>query len=98
MRYSNKSLKTEAYHASVKEKDATAPSASSDNYGKSVSSHLHWKDDGSHIISNMRLKDPTHPKVGAEGLKDDSISKGKMASQTEKIWFLSFIVSMVDDN
>jgi hypothetical protein len=70
-----------------KRKSATAPSASSNNSDKSVSSHMHWKDDFSHMISEMRLKDSTQPKAGSEGLKDDSINKGKIASQTGKYGF-----------
>jgi hypothetical protein len=87
MSYSNKMMKTEAYYASVKEKAATAPSAFSDNSGKSVSSHLHWKDNFSHMINKMTLKDSTQPKEGSKGLKDDSINKGKIASQTKKYGF-----------
>ena len=87
MRYSNKRLKTEAYYALVKEKAATTPSTSSNNYDKSVSSHMHWKDDCSHMINEMRLKDSTQPKAGSEGLKYDSINKGKIASQTGKYGF-----------
>jgi hypothetical protein len=87
MSYSNKRLKIEAYYAPVKEKAATAPSTSSNNSDKSVSSHMHWKDDCSHMISEMRLKDSTQPKAGSEGLKDDSINKGKIASQTGKYGF-----------
>jgi hypothetical protein len=87
MSYSNKRLKIEAYYAFFKEKAATAPSASSDNYGKFVSSHLHWKDDFPHMISKMRLEDSTQPKAGSEGLKYDSINKGKIASQTRKYGF-----------
>ena len=87
MSYSNKRLKTEACYASVKEKVVTTPSAFLDNSDKSVSSHMHWKDDCSHVINKMRLKDSTQRKAGSEGLKDDSINKGKIASQTGKYGF-----------
>jgi hypothetical protein len=80
MSYSNKRLKTEAYYAPVKERVGTTPSTSSINSDKSVSSHIHWKDDCSHLISEMRLKYSTQPKAGSERLKDDSINKGKIAS------------------
>jgi hypothetical protein len=66
MSYSNKRLKTEAYYAPVKEKVTTAPSASSNNSDKYVSSHMHWKDDFSHMISEMRLKYSTQPKAGSK--------------------------------
>jgi hypothetical protein len=39
------------------------------------------------MINNMRLKDSTQPKVGAEGLTDDNINKIKMDSQTGKYGF-----------
>jgi hypothetical protein len=39
------------------------------------------------MINKMRLKDSTQPKAGLEGLKDDSIRKGKIASQTGKYGF-----------
>jgi hypothetical protein len=87
MSYSNKLLKIEAYYTSVKQKVATAPFASSDNSGKFVSSHLDWKEDCHHMIRNMRLEYSTQPKVGSKGLKDDSINKGNIASQTGKYGF-----------
>jgi hypothetical protein len=39
------------------------------------------------MINKMRLKDSTQPKAGSEGLKYDSINKGKIASQTGKYGF-----------
>jgi hypothetical protein len=87
MSYSNKRQKNEAFHAFVKQKSATTSSTSLDNSSKSVSSHMHWKDDRSRMINKMRLKDSTQPKAGSEELKDDSINKGKIASQTEKYGF-----------
>jgi hypothetical protein len=87
MSYSNKRLKIKAYYTSVKEKATTSPSASSDNSGNSVSSHLHWKDDCPHMIRKMRLEDSTQPKAGSKGLKYYSISKRKIASQTKKYGF-----------
>jgi hypothetical protein len=87
MSYSNKRLKTEAYYASVKEKVVTVPSASLDNSDKSMSSHMHWKDDCSHMISKMGLKDSTQLKAVSKGPKDNSINKRKIASQTGKYGF-----------
>ncbi len=69
MSYSNKGLKTEAYYACIKEKVAISPSASSYNPCKYVSSHLCGKDNFSHMINKMSLKDSTQPKAGSEGLK-----------------------------
>jgi hypothetical protein len=48
---------------------------------------MHWKDDFSHMMNKMRLKDSTQPKAGSKGLKDDITSKGKIASQTGKYDF-----------
>jgi hypothetical protein len=87
MSYSNKSLKTEAHYAHVKEKSTTTPSASSNNYDKSMSCNMHWKDDFSHMINKMRLKDSTHCKAGSKGLKYNSNNKGKIASETGKYEF-----------
>jgi hypothetical protein len=39
------------------------------------------------MINKMRLKDSTQPKAGSERLKDDSINKGKIASQNKKYGF-----------
>jgi len=80
MSYSNKRLKTEARYALVKGKATTAPSSPSNDSDKYVSSRMHWRDDFSHMISNMRLKSSTQPKAGSEGLQYDSSNKGKIAS------------------
>ena len=87
MSSSNKRLKTEAYYALIKEKVTTAPSRYSNNSDNYVSSHMHWKDDFYHMVNEMRLKYSTQPKVGSEGLKDDGINKGNIASQTGKYGF-----------
>jgi hypothetical protein len=39
------------------------------------------------MIIKMRLKYSTQPKSGSEELKDESINKGKIASQTGKYGF-----------
>jgi hypothetical protein len=87
MSYSNKRLKIEAHYALVEKKVTTAPFASSNNSDKSVFSCMHWRDNFSHMIKKIRLKDSTQPKVGSEGLKYDSSNKGKIASRTRKYGF-----------
>jgi hypothetical protein len=87
MSYSNKRMKIETHYAHVKRKATTAPSTPSNDFDKSVSFCMHWRDDCSHMIIEMRLKDSTHPKVGSEGLKDDSNNKGKIVSQIGKYGF-----------
>jgi hypothetical protein len=39
------------------------------------------------MISDMRLKDSTHPKVGSKGLKYNNTNNEKIASQTGKYGF-----------
>jgi hypothetical protein len=87
MRFSSKRLKTEAYHAPKKGKATTAPSPSSNDSDKSVSSHMQLRDDCSHVISEIRPKGSTHPKENSESLKGDSRNKGKISSQTGEYGF-----------
>jgi hypothetical protein len=84
MSYSNKRLKTEAYYASVKEKVVIAPSTSSNNSDKYVSSHMHWKDDCSHVISQIRPKGSTQQKADSGKSKGDNNNQGKITSQSGK--------------
>jgi hypothetical protein len=69
MSYSNKRLKTEAHYAPVKGKATTAPSSPSNDSDKSVSSHMHWRDDCSHVINEIRPKGSTQPKANSEEIK-----------------------------
>jgi hypothetical protein len=87
MSSSNKRLKTEAHHAPVKGKATSAPSSPSNDYDKSVSFHMHWRDDCSHLISEMIPKGSTQLKENSKGLKGDNNNKGKIASQIEKYGF-----------
>jgi hypothetical protein len=87
MSSSNKRLKTEAHHAPVKGKATSAPSSPSNDSDKSVSFHMHWRDDCSHMINEMRPKGSTQLKANSEGLKGDNNNKGKIASQTGKYGF-----------
>jgi hypothetical protein len=87
MSYSNKRLKTEAHYAPVKGKATTAPSSPSNDFDKSVSSHMKWRDDCSHVINEIRPKGSTQPKENSESLKGDNNNKGKIASQTGKYGF-----------
>jgi hypothetical protein len=84
---SNKRLKTEPHHAPVKWKATTAPSSPLNDSDKSVSSNMHWRNDCSHMIREMRHKGSTQPKADSEGLKGDSSNKGKISSQTGKYGF-----------
>jgi hypothetical protein len=60
-----KRLKTKAHHAPDKGKDTASPSSPSIDFDKSMSSRMHLRDDCSHVISNIRPKDSTHPKANS---------------------------------
>jgi hypothetical protein len=87
MSFSSKRLKIEAHHAPNKWKATTTPSSPSKYFDKSVSSHMHLRDDFSHVISKIRPKGSTQPKANSEKLKGDSSDKGNIASQTRKYGF-----------
>jgi hypothetical protein len=87
MRFSSKRLKTEAHQVPDKGKSTTVPFSPSNDFDKSGSSHVHLRDDCSHVINEIRPKGSTHPKENSERLKGDSNNKGKIASQTGKYGF-----------
>jgi hypothetical protein len=87
MIFSSKRLKTEAHHAPDKGKTTTAPSSPSNDSDKSVSSHMHLRDNCSHVISEIRPKGSAHPKAISERSKGYSSNKGNIASQTGKYGF-----------
>jgi hypothetical protein len=87
MSISSKRLKTEAHHAPDKGKATTTPSSPSNDSNKSLSSHMHLRDDFSHAISEIKPKGSTQPKENSERLKGDSSNKGNIASQTGKYGF-----------
>jgi hypothetical protein len=97
MSSSSKRLKTEAQHAPDKGKATTAPSSPSNDSDKSVSSRMHLRDNFSHVISEIRPKGSTQPKAISERSKGDSNNKGRIASQTGKIWILSFCLLNVEE-
>jgi hypothetical protein len=54
--HASKRLKTEANHAFDKEKSIASPSSPSNESDKSLSSHMHLRDDYSHMISKIKPK------------------------------------------
>jgi hypothetical protein len=80
MVFSSKRLKIEVRHAPDKGKATTAPSSPSNDFDKSVSSHMHLRDDFSHVINKIRPKGSTQPKAILERSKGDRNNKGKIAS------------------
>jgi hypothetical protein len=87
MIFSSKRLKTKSHHTPGKGKATTVPSSPSNDFDKSVSSHMHLRDDYPHVINNIRPKGPTQLKENSERLKSDSNNKGKIDSQTGKYGF-----------
>jgi hypothetical protein len=64
-----KKVENEAHHTPDKGKATTSPS-----------SHMHLRDDRSHVINEVRPKVSTQPKTNSERLKCDRNNKGKIAS------------------
>ena len=85
--HASKRLKIEAHHALDKGKFVGAPSSPSNDSNKSVSSHMHLRDDFSHAMSEIMPKGSTHPKENSERSKGDSSNKGNIASQSGKYGF-----------
>ena len=98
MSYSSKRLKTEAHYAPVKGKSTTAPFSPSNDFDKSVSSHIQLSDDCSHVIREIRPKGSTQPKTNSERSKGDNNNKGRIASQSGKYGFSVFIYLLIVEN
>jgi hypothetical protein len=89
--HARKRLKIESHHAHDKGKVDVAPSSPSSDFTKSVSSHMHLRDDCFHVISEIRPKGSTHPKDNSEKSKGDSRNNGKIASQSGKYGFSVYL-------
>jgi hypothetical protein len=82
-----KRLKIEAHHAPDKGKVIVVPSSPSNESTKSVSPHMHLRDDCSHVFSEIRSKGSTQPKANSERSKGDSRNKGNIVSMSGKYGF-----------
>jgi hypothetical protein len=51
--HASKRLRTKVHHDPGKGKDIAAPSSPSNGFDKSVSSHMHLRDDFSHVINKI---------------------------------------------
>jgi hypothetical protein len=65
-----------------KGKADVSPSSPASDLAKSVSSHMHLKDDCSHVISEIKPQGSTQPKANSEKSKGDRNNKGKIVSQS----------------
>jgi hypothetical protein len=59
----SKRLKTEAHHMHDKGKYVASPSSPSSDSAKSISSHIHLRDDYSHVINEIKPQGSTEPKA-----------------------------------
>jgi hypothetical protein len=85
--HASKRLKTEAHHALDKGKATFAPSSPSNDSDKYVSSRMHLRDDCSHVISEIKPKVSTQPKVDSRKSRGENNNQGKFSSQTGKYGF-----------
>jgi hypothetical protein len=70
-----------------KEKDDTSPSSPSDDSSKSVSSHMHLKDDYSHVINEIQPQRSNQQHATSKKSKGNNSEKRKIASQSGKYGF-----------
>jgi hypothetical protein len=70
-----------------KGKSIASPSSPSSDSTKLVSSRMHFRDDCSHVISEIKPQGSTQPKANSGNSKGDSRNKGKIASQSGKYGF-----------
>jgi hypothetical protein len=70
-----------------KGKAVASPSSPSIYSSKSVSSHLHLKDDFSHVINEIHPQGSNQPEATSEKSKGNDSEKRKIASQSGKYGF-----------
>jgi hypothetical protein len=86
-----KRLKTKSHHAPDKGKAVSSPSSPSNDSAKSVSSHMHLRDDFSHVISEIGPKGSTQPKENSEK------SKGKLPPKVANMVFECFYLLIFEN-
>jgi hypothetical protein len=64
-----------------------SPSPPSSNSAKSVPSCIHFRDECSHVMSEVKPQVSTQPKANSGKSKGDSRNKGKISSQSGKYGF-----------
>jgi hypothetical protein len=85
--HARKQLKIEDHDVHEKGKDVDSPSSPSSDPTKSGSSHMHLRDDCSHVISEINPQGSTQPKAITRKSKGDNNDKGRIASQSGKYEF-----------
>jgi hypothetical protein len=82
-----KQLKTDVPHVQDKGKDTSSPSSPSNDSSKSVSSHMHLKDDCSHVISEIKPQGSNQPKATFGKSNGDNSDRRNISSQSGKYGF-----------
>jgi hypothetical protein len=85
--HASKRLKTYATNVQDKGKVDASPSSPSNDSSKSVSSHMHLKDDCSHVISEIQPQGLNQPKATSGKSKGDNNDKRRIVSQSGKYGF-----------
>jgi hypothetical protein len=86
--HASKRLKTDIPQpVQDKGKAVASPSSPSTDSSKSVSSHLHLKDDFSHVINEIQPQGSNQPRATSEKSKGNNSEKRKIASQSGKYGF-----------
>jgi hypothetical protein len=70
-----------------KGKAVASPSSPSNDSSKSLSCHMHLKDDCSHVIREIQPQGSKLPHATSENSKGNNNEKGKIASQSGKYGF-----------
>jgi hypothetical protein len=70
-----------------KGKFVASPSYPSNDSSKSMSSHMHLKDDCSHVISEIQPQGSNQPRATSVKSKGNSSDKRKIVSQSGKYGF-----------
>jgi hypothetical protein len=82
-----KRIKIDVPHVQDKGKVVYAPSSPSNDSSKLVSSHMHLRDDGSHVISEIKPQGLNQPKATSGNSKGDSSDRRNISSQSGKYGF-----------
>jgi hypothetical protein len=81
--HASKRLKTDIPQlVQDKEKETASPSSPSNDSSKYVSSHMHLKDECSHVINEIQPQGSNQPRATSEKSKGNNNEKRKIASQS----------------
>jgi hypothetical protein len=95
--HASKRLKTTMLEPEIdKGKEVANSPNSSENSSELVSSHLHLKDNFSHVISEIHPQGSNQPKAATEGkttgISKESSSEKRQTASHRQIWFLILLM------